>query len=152
MDSYEWIKADLETLKSWSGALIAKLPPVGSPLSDDLYLQSNAIQIGIVSQLEYFLQSQGKIKKQSELLNIIKNSRSLSGLQKDNLVFLVLVRHTLVHNGGYYDNKFIEDCKKHITKLKIEGVKEGLLSTLPFDDLPLYIDLVSKLIEEIKQH
>ena len=149
----EWVKSDLETLKDWSRTLISKLPPAGSRI-EELYLQNNAIQIEIISQLEYFLEAKGKIssKEQFKIINIIKNSSSLQDLEKDHLILLFLVRHTICHNGGHYDKKFINDCAKHIKKLKIEGVKEGLLSSLPPDNLPLYIDLTEKLIDEINSN
>ena len=138
--------ADLKQLGEWSKNIIDKLPPTGSMISDELYLQNNAIQIAIISQLEYFLKIKGKIKRQFEILDIIKNS-PLQQLEKDNLIYLFLIRHTLVHNGGHYNKKFIDDCGKH-TALKMENVSEGLLSSLHPKNLPLYIDLVEKLIGE----
>lgn len=149
-DTYEWVKSDLETLKIWSKTLISKLPSAGSMIPDDLYLQNNAIQLEIISQLEYFLKEKGKIsnREQFKIIDVIKGS-SLKDLEKDHLIFLFLVRHTLCHNGGHYDTKFLDDCAKHIKKLKIEGIKEGLLSSLLPDNLPLYIDLTNKLIDEI---
>ena len=147
-DVEDWTNSNLDTLNKWSENVIGKLPYAGSMISDELYLQSNAIQIGIISQLEYFLKSHNKITNQYEILNVIKNS-SLDDLEKDHLAFLFIVRHTLVHNGGHCDSKFFEDCKKHITKLKIENYKEGVLSSLSPDNLPLYIKWVKKLIEEI---
>src|SRR3989344_3773920 len=101
--------ADLKQLGEWSKNIIDKLPPTGSMISDELYLQNNAIQIAIISQLEYFLKIKGKIKRQFEILDIIKNS-PLQQLEKDNLIYLFLIRHTLVHNGAHYNKKFIDDC------------------------------------------
>lgn len=152
-DVYEWIKTDLETLKNWSTKLIDKLPPAGSMIADEIYLQNNAIQIEIISQLEYFLKAKGKIssREQFKIIDVIKSS-SLQDLEKDHLIFLFLVRHTICHNGGHYDKKFLNDCAKHIKKLKIEDVEEGLLSSLPPGNLPLYINLTEKLIDEINNN
>ncbi len=147
MSTYEWVKSDLDTLKEWSENLAENQPPVGSSISDEAYLQGNAIQIGIISQLEYFLKSQKKIEKQHEIPGIIEQS-SLSKTEKENLKLLFLVRHTITHNGGHYDSKFMEECKK-FTNIEFEGVKEGLLSSLPIELLPTYIDLVKKLTNEI---
>ena len=151
-NTYELVKSDLETLKIWSKTLISKLPPAGSMVSDELYLQNNVIQIEIISQLEYFLKEKGIIRsrEQSKIINVI-NGSSLQDSEKEHLIYLFLVRHTLCHNGGHYDKKFIEMCAKNIKKLNCEGIKEGLLSSLPPDDLPHYIDLTNKLIDEINR-
>ncbi|MBL7160509.1 MAG: hypothetical protein ISS93_01520 [Candidatus Aenigmarchaeota archaeon] len=153
-DVYGWVKSDLKTLKKWSRTLISKLPPAGSMISGELYLQNNTIQIEIISQLEYFLKTKGKIKsrEQFKIVDIIKNSSSLQDLEKDHLILLFFVRHTICHNGGHYDKEFINNCEKHLKKLKIERVKEGLLSSLPPDELLLYIDLTGKLIDEINNN
>ena len=99
---------DLSILDELSKKLFNKPIPIGSMVDDELFLQNTAIHISIISQLEYFLKKKEIIKNQSEIIEVIKNS-TLEQLSKDHLIYLFLIRHTLIHNAGHYDSKFFKD-------------------------------------------
>jgi len=145
--AYDFVLSDLEALYEWAKELEGKEPPVGSAISDILYLQTAAIHILILSQFEYLLKSLGRIKDQWEIANIIRDSSVLSQLEKDHLTYLFLTRHTLAHNGGHFDEKFFQEAKSKIKELKLEMPKdEKHLSAINPDFLRRYIKLIKKMI------
>jgi len=148
---YKEAMDDLDILNDLSKKLVDKMPPDGSMVNDELYLQNASIQIFIISQLEYFLKKNNIIqeREQYKIPNIIKKS-SLRQIEKDHLIFLFLVRHTLIHNGGHCDSKFIKEIDSDMKELKLRGFKEGLLSSVDPKLLSLHIELVKKLIDELR--
>jgi len=145
--AYDSVLSDLEALEEWAKKLEEKSPPMGSAVPDELYLQTVAIHILVLSQFEYLLRSLGKIKKQYDIVDIIQNSNVLNQLEKDHLTYLFLTRHTLVHKGGHFDEKFFQDASRKIKELKLEISKdEKHLSTINPDLLGRYIKLIKKMI------
>ncbi|PIN95745.1 hypothetical protein COX86_03250 [Candidatus Micrarchaeota archaeon CG_4_10_14_0_2_um_filter_60_11] len=141
---------DLDTLNEWSNHLIKQSPSAGQ-ISDLVYLQNIAIQVMIVSQLEYFLKSAGKIEKQGEIKKIIEQSE-LTKSEKIELKRLMLVRHTLVHNLGHFDEEFSKKINKLGLKFDLkETEKQRMLSPLAIETLPDYIKITKKLIDEIEK-
>jgi len=144
---YNLVMDDLNILSELSEKLVNKMPHPGL-VEDGLYLQHVAIQIFIISQLEYFLKKKGVIQSQREIKDVIKNS-SLEQIEKDHLLFLFNVRHTLVHNGGYADSTFLYGVSE-LKELKLKGFKEGSLTTIDSTLSTMYIELVKKLINELQ--
>jgi len=146
---YNLAMYDLNKLSEWGMELANKIPHLGL-VDDELYLQNTSIHILIISQLEYFLKKKKIIqeREQYKIIEVIENS-SLEQLEKDHLIHLFFIRHTLVHNGGHCDSKFLEDVSFHIKKLKLKGFEEGLLSSSDPKFLSMYVELVKKLIKEL---
>ncbi len=147
---YKVVMYDLDILDELSKKIVAKMPPVGSMVKYELYLQNTSIQILIISQLEYFLKKNKIIKEreQHKIIEVIEKS-SLKQLEKDHLYYLFFVRHTLIHNAGNYDSKFFENIRTHIKELKLKGVEKGLPSPIDPELLSMNIELVKKLINEL---
>lgn len=139
------VLSDLESLKQMADKLNEKLPEAGV-IDNESYLSGVAIHILSVSQLEYFLKSVGKIKQQFEMLDVIETTQSLTRLEKDNLIYLVLTRHPLVHNGGYFDAQFNKEATNRIKQLKINIPSKTSLSVIDPRQIKNYIGLVEKFI------
>ncbi len=146
---YEWVLSDLKTLEKMARAVITKLPPTGSMLPDDLYLEMSAINILAISQLEYFLKYLGKIEYQYGIIKIIETTKTLTQKEKDHLIHLFLVRHTLVHNGGNYDEKFFKGITEHIKEIKVViPANKSYLTTIDPTLIVAHIHIIEKLIED----
>lgn len=144
---YGWVLSDLETIEKMVEELEKKYPSEGSAIPDTLYLQTVALHILIVSQFEYLLKSLGMIERQSGIINIINESKVLGQLEKDHLLYLFFVRHTIVHNGGHPDMKFFKDIKSKIKKLKVDFPQDDRnLTTIPPSSLKIYIKILKKII------
>lgn len=140
---------DLNTLKQMADKLNAKLPEAGI-IDNESYQLGVAIHILSVSHLEYFLKTAGKIKKkQFEMINVIESTQSLTRLEKDNLIYLILTRHPLVHNGAHFDDKCKEDINNLIKQLKVNIPSKTSLSVIDTRQIKIYINLVEKLINII---
>lgn len=151
-EAYEWVNSDLETLEKMARTLMTKLPPSGSMLPDDLYLEMSAISILPIAQLEYFLKYLEKIECQSDIPKVIEGNKTLTRKEKDHLLYLFLIRHTVVHNGGHYDEKFFNSAKKYIKETKI-SIPEGnsYLTPMTPESIVIAIRLIKKLIEDCLQ-
>jgi|GEM_PF-4221086 len=155
-NAYGGVLSDLETLKIWAKELEneTKKIPIGSMMPDKLYFQWSAINILILSQLEYLLKTFDKIKRQRDIKDIIQKSSVLNQLEKDYLIYLYLTRNTIVHNGGHFDITFFEEAKKHIKPLNLDKLKSGgnYLSPISPNLLGRYIDIVKQIIFEIQSN
>ncbi len=143
--AYEWVLSDLETLEEMAKKLAGKIP-LYAAIPDDLYLQNIAIHILVISQFEHLLKSLEKIKKQSGIKNIIKESKILNSREKEYLIVFYLIRNTLVHKGGHFDKDFKDAIKREIKELKVEIPKDSHFRT-PFQ--PVEVIRCIKLIKKI---
>ena len=117
----------------------------------DKYLQVEALNILPISKLEYFLKSSGIINQQFEIKDIIKKSTVLNPLEKEHLIYFFLIRHTIAHNGGYFDDIFFEKIQKEkfkTLKIELQNYKNSSLSPILPSDIAKYIDLIKNLIRE----
>ncbi len=117
---YGWVLDDLESLDKMTEDLDGKIKS-GGWISNELYLITIVIPVLLVSKLEYILKKLGRIEKQHEIVSVIRDSTALEDLEKDWLIYLFLVRHTLVHAGGYYDTDFFRKIDEHINRLQFSG-------------------------------
>lgn len=123
---------------------------------DDLYFQLVSVHILAVSILEFSLKNKEineiqcqktKRIKFENIINYIKQSQILDDMQKDWLILLVLIRHTLVHNYGHIDQDFRCGVNKYIEKLKYEFPNDkSQLATLSPDDVAICIKLLKRYI------
>lgn len=143
---YDQVLSDLDTLEKMANEIVNKLPNTGSMVSDTVYLKLTAIPILIISHLEYLLKSIGVIEKQWQIKEIISNSKCIDRLEKDHLIYLFLVRHTLAHNGGHFDEKFRKKVNEEIKRLKIDIPSNKSLSPIPPELFVKHINLIRKLI------
>ena len=139
--------ADLNTLEEQIERLEERIH-FGERLDDEIYLQIVAIHVLIISKLEFFLKMRFSKERlpYNEIIEKIKES-SLDVLEKDHLILLVLIRHTLVHNGGYADKKFLGDCKKKLEKLEMKNYEESSLTVLGPSQLKKDISIVKKIVQ-----
>ena len=143
---YDWVLSDLETLENMLNELINKMPKaLGTRFPDELHLQNIGINVLAISLLEYLLKELGKINKQYEIKNIINGSSILTENEKANLLFLLDVRHTIAHNIGHPDKKFLNNIKKYNNTLLADKKKPYLTAIAPAH-LITDIRLIQKLI------
>jgi len=146
----EKVFSDIETLEKMLENLgdKHKTPRSGTRLvTDKIYLQITGLQVLLVSKLEYLLKSKGIINKQNGLIEKIKNTPILSKLEADWIIYLILIRHTIVHNGDYFDAKFHKAFKKHIRELKLEIPEDSVrLTSMDIEGLLLVTKLIKKFI------
>ncbi len=145
--AYGWVLSDLEDIKGWAEELVSKWPDTRGEVPPKLCLENEAIQILTISKLEHLLTSLEKIEFQGEIKCIIRNSKILSQLEKDWLIYLFLIRHTLTHTGGRFDKRFFKNAKKYIKELKLKNHNNpSSRSPLRPSDLIMCIGFIFKLI------
>ena len=145
--AYDWTLSDLVEIEQWAEELESRWPDVGGPIADRDYLETEAIQILTISKLEYLLKSLGKIQQQREMPDIIKNSTVLEDTEKDLIMYLYCVRHTLAHNGGHYDVGFDNCTNNHLNTLRVTIPRLAHhLSPIRPSDLIRRINYIYKLI------
>lgn len=143
--------SDLSELEKWAKEVSVKLPPAGALVSDKNYLESTAIHVIAMSQLEFALKSLKKINRQGDIPYFINRCEFFSQLEKDHLIYFYLTRHPLVHNGGYFDDEFSENVRKFIKQLKVDAnPPRNSLSVISPDMMPIFINLIKKLIQNCK--
>lgn len=129
-------------------------PKEGAVIGDELYLFLTGTTVLIVSKLEYFLKRTKCIRSHPEIPGVIKNCTNLCQLQKDHLIYLILIRHKIVHNGDHFDNKFFEKVREHIKILDVQVKKEekSALAHLPPEELKLNLKIIKKLMVGLLLH
>ena len=144
--NYSIVLSDIETLENITKEIQKKVKG-RALISDDLYLRLTSIQILAISILEFLLKREYKINYQKDIINCIKESPELSVLQKDWLILLILIRHTIVHEYGHYDKQFWDNVGKHIQKLKVEKPEnDSYRSPLNPDQVIMCLNLLKKYI------
>ena len=137
---------DLENLKLQAEELVGNLKE-GGTIPTKKYLQLECLHILTLSKFEYLLKSLGRINKQFEITDCINGSKCLTRLEKDHLIYLYLIRHTIVHYGGCFDEDFFKGAKKEIKELNLEIPKDGTSRSPVYPSLlMIYIDLIEKVI------
>src|SRR3989344_1201995 len=146
---YDNVINDLEALEIMAKELAERFPPLGAAISEKIYFENSSLHVLIISQLEYFLKGVGKIKEQWELVQVINSSKVLTPKEKAHLKYMFFTQHCVVHNGAHFDDKFLKNMKK-ITEIDVEKPKNDQLSVIEPFLLVTYINLVKKLMNEIK--
>ncbi len=144
--TYKWVLFDLLKIEEMLETVATKFPNVGSAIiSDKLYLENEGLQQLVISKFEFLLNSLGKISKQREIKDVIKNSTILKQIEKDWLMYLFLSRHTVAHTGGHCDEIFLGRVKSDIKKLKVKMSEGDLVLLHPYGVITC-INIILKII------
>jgi len=140
-----FVFSDIDRLQDWVIALKGRTPRFGAPLSDRYFLELMSIHILIVSLLEYSLKCVRMAARQHELIERIRSSPVMRDLEKDWLVYLILTRHTVVHNFGHHDKDLEKNMRKHIRKLRVvPGDGDSWLTVFVGTQFDLCLELLKK--------
>lgn len=116
----------------------------------DMYLRLEAIHIQVISKFEFLLKTLGAIKGHSGLESFIQGRSGLDEKEQEPLLYLLQIRHTVVHNGSFADKKFSDNVKK-FKYLKINIPEDGQsLTLLPLPELIRGINNVKEIVEVTK--
>jgi hypothetical protein len=144
---YGFILSDLDSIEEILDKLRKQFNVEKSVTLDEYLLQLMAVHVLIISLFEYTLKIAGKNIKQSKMPDYIRNCDFLNELEKDWFIYLILIRHTIVHNFGHYDKYYDKNVRKHIKKLKIDiSDFKHSLSPLGIEDLRRCLNIVKKII------
>ena len=148
-NAYNGVLDDLDELKRLAERLSEGLKD-GCMISDDKYLMTEALNVLTISKLEYFLNSSKLINGQHEIKEIIKNSSVLNQLEKEHLIYLFLIRHTIAHQGGFFDTKFFDNLnRENFKQLKVNIPANGeSLTPIGPSLIIMYIELIKKIVIE----
>lgn len=130
---------DIATLSKMCGDLKSQMPEDSNAISDPWYLQCVGLAILLISKFEFLMKLKHGIR-QCKLIEFIESLSYLTQLEKDHLIYLIIARHAMVHNGERADDKMLSDLKKHVKKLKWVTKKDEMIAMVPWNlETPLSI-------------
>ena len=111
------------------------------------YLEIMSIHVLLISLLEFLMKCVGNDISQSKFPSYIRGRQVLDDSEKELLIYLVLIRHNVVHNFGYWNDELRSKVKQHIRSLKVDIPEEDrYLSPLSPKKCLLSVRVLAKLI------